>query len=578
MPPFDTLLSSRNEPRLLAAMLGVLHYALWWEFGGPLSRSLLLAHLGLVLLWQPLWHRERRLDWRGATAFVVATLSLVVWVDWSLMAFWLVLLIGLVGGRVTSSKRQRLVYLLTLVMLISELLVGAVPRMFAVRSVSAPVLELFRYGLFVVPAGLALLAPYESHRQRTPTVDFFYGLTLSLLSTIVALGSLLLMYSSGVAYSVALFQSVLAVALFLFAISWLWLPIAGFSGLGQLWERYVQNVGTPFEHWLARLTSLARTRGSAEEFLDAAAHQLAELPWVIGLKWGIDGNNQQLGNRSDHSFRHPGTEPYIEVYAARPIGPALFLHGVLLLRLIAHFYGAKVRERELSQRAHLQAIYETGARVTHDIKNLLQSLHTLSSAFEQSTGREAEFHALFRRQLPHLTERLELALAKLNAPETGPAEHCSLAEWWRALEQRNAGRGVSFSAHLDGDHDIPRDLFESITDNLLENARLKRIEEPGIDIRVRLDADSNGIQLRVHDNGSPVAASLARHLFKAPVASRSGLGIGLYQAARQAQRQGFRLRLDEDQPGVCVLLESVDTGKRDRKKGTHYFLSARGKK
>ena len=45
----------------------------------------------------------------------------------------------------------------------------------------------------------------------------------------------------------------------------------------------------------------------------------------------------------------------------------------MLIHLIGHFYGAKHRELELANSAHLQAIYETGARVTHDIKNLFIS-------------------------------------------------------------------------------------------------------------------------------------------------------------------------------------------------------------
>jgi hypothetical protein len=34
-----------------------------------------------------------------------------------------------------------------------------------------------------------------------------------------------------------------------------------------------------------------------------------------------------------------------------------------------------------------------------------------------------------------------------------------------------------------------------------------------------------------------------------PVASDSGLGVGLYQAARQAARSGYRLELPENQAG-----------------------------
>ncbi len=51
------LINKRFEHQILALMLASLHLALWWDFGGALSRSLILSHLGLFLMWQPLWRR-----------------------------------------------------------------------------------------------------------------------------------------------------------------------------------------------------------------------------------------------------------------------------------------------------------------------------------------------------------------------------------------------------------------------------------------------------------------------------------------------------------------------------------------
>src|SRR4051812_12550277 len=58
-------------------------------------------------------------------------------------------------------------------------------------------------------------------------------------------------------------------------------------------------------------------------------------------------------------------------------GPARHLH--LLGQLLAEFYAAKLREEKLRETSYLQAVHETGARTTHDIKNLLQSLNVLCS-------------------------------------------------------------------------------------------------------------------------------------------------------------------------------------------------------
>ena len=55
--------------------------------------------------------------------------------------------------------------------------------------------------------------------------------------------------------------------------------------------------------------------------------------------------------------------------------------------------------------------------------------------------------------------------------------------------------------------------------------------------------------LRVTDVGVPVPVAVAQKLFDAPVPSQTGLGIGLYQAARQAAQHGYRLALAINEPG-----------------------------
>ena len=50
-------------------------------------------------------------------------------------------------------------------------------------------------------------------------------------------------------------------------------------------------------------------------------------------------------------------------------------------------------------------------------------------------------------------------------------------------------------------------------------------------------------------------AEIAANVLRAPVSSRSGLGIGLYQAARQAEASGYRLTLESNREGeVCFAL------------------------
>ena len=63
------------------------------------------------------------------------------------------------------------------------------------------------------------------------------------------------------------------------------------------------------------------------------------------------------------------------------------------------------------------------------------------------------------------------------------------------------------------------------------------------------------VALRVCDSGSAVPPEIESRLMRAPVSSRGGLGIGLYQAARQAEAAGYQLALEANRDGeVCFAL------------------------
>jgi signal transduction histidine kinase len=95
---------------------------------------------------------------------------------------------------------------------------------------------------------------------------------------------------------------------------------------------------------------------------------------------------------------------------------------------------------------------------------------------------------------------------------------------------------------------LPRTLFDTVADNLIRNALAKRALEPKIDVRVSLEGDSR-LTLRVRDDGSPVPEALEAALMRAPVASKTGLGIGLYQAARLAEAASYSLSLERNLEG-----------------------------
>ena len=76
-------------------------------------------------------------------------------------------------------------------------------------------------------------------------------------------------------------------------------------------------------------------------------------------------------------------------------------------------------------------------------------------------------------------------------------------------------------------------------------------------MRVSLECGDE-IALRVCDTGTAVPEALVGTLMRAPVNSRAGLGIGLYQAARQAESGGYRLALETNVDGeVCFVLSAT---------------------
>lgn len=544
---------------VLAAMLLLLHIAIWQDLNTAFSRSLMLAHLGMFFIWQPLWSREQRVAVRSALFFVVFTCAIIYWLNWWIIFGWLLLLIGLVAGQTIENITERRAYLLALVFLVTELLIRCVTELFSVSNLSSQILNLYKYGSLLLPIAIVVITWKHTPEKQTRPMDFFRGITMALITAMLAVGSLLNMYHSDVNYSVALFQSLLVLSVFLFALSWLSSPVIGFSGLAQLWEQSLMNIGTPFEQWLGELAKLSEQEKLPDKFVKAAMEKLEELPWVEGVYWELPQDEGFHGTRTRHGMDLATSNIKVSLYTRRAVGTSLQLHCKLLIQLVHHFHMAKSREVELMQRTHLQAIYETGARVTHDIKNLLQSLQTITMILEKESESEdpSQGQELLQRQLPYITQRLQLALDKLRDPADITIEHMSLETWWKKLQKRNSFADVIFQAELTSNPIIPYDLFDSVIENLLENARFKGQIDPDLEITVSLFTDDTNIKLSVCDSGESIPPEKIGKLFEQPLDSDSGLGIGLYQAGRQAELNDFQLKLVHNEKGrVCFQLSN----------------------
>src|SRR5215204_4745578 len=92
-------ISQRHWRFVVILMLALLHIAVFRGVTDPWARALLLAHLGLLLLWQPFLRVEQRVSPAQGIVLSLVAFAVMLRLDWWLLAFWVVIIAGLVGGK-----------------------------------------------------------------------------------------------------------------------------------------------------------------------------------------------------------------------------------------------------------------------------------------------------------------------------------------------------------------------------------------------------------------------------------------------------------------------------------------------
>ena len=545
----------RRPHLLLAAHLLLLHLLAFGGWKILTVRLLWLVALGLFLIWQPFVAGEQRISPRQGGLLVAIALATVLFLGPWLLLIWCGALAAAIGGRVlwTESRRERLGYLLAFGYLVGLTVLGVVPEISPAvvldplpREVLASFMPLLLPFLLVFPA-----QPLQ--RRAGDAFDLFYGVLVFLVLAVFVLGALAYMLVGEIGYVESLFKTSLTLAAALLVVAWAWNPRAGFSGIGSAVSRYLLSVGMPLEQWLVQLSEESEREAHPERFLGAVMRRLRSMPWVTGAAWQTVGPLERFGEESalQHGLQLNGVA--LSVFFRHTPSPAMRWHVEWLLRLAAEFYLVKRQTHDLQRMGYLQAVYETGARVTHDVKNLLQSMQVLCYAAAQP-GDPVEVAALLGRQLPQITERLKATLEKLQSPRAEQVDQLPAGEWWQAVRERYAHLAIAWQGAPAADLPVPGALFDSVLENLLQNALAKGLRSPGLRICVSfVDAG-----IAVSDDGSCIPGELANSLLAEPVASEDGLGIGLFHAARQAEGLGYRLSLAENRDG-CVRFRLAPT-------------------
>lgn len=545
------LSNARN--RLLAMALSPLLVTIYIPLE-PLIFSIVIAlHVILFTLWHPFWLGEAQIKLRPSALFAALGTIVVFTQSHIALSAWLIFVASLLAGEPFQKRRDMAAQGLAIIFLLTYLYICSLPSSFGLM-VSAEISQGTSYFLTAVLIVLACLNQQHKH-HNIRQADVLLSLIFSQVILTTAMGTVIFVLYRESDYLSSLFSSIAIISTVIFALNFIWKLFSGTTALSFLWNRYLLILGSPFENLLVKFSALAKTTQSPGQYLETCFDELKKLDWIEGIEWRAASGRGEIGEQTSQKLDIEIADINVSLFSNQPMRGALAVHARLLIHMVTHFYHSIKRERSLAHRAHVQALYETGARLTHDIKNLLQGMKTLSAAGENTTD-PAAFHALFIKQIPTVNERLETTLRKLTEPAQNKRDKdVKLSEWWLDLQQRYQGRSIDLHAEIELDRAIPDEMFNTVSENLLENARAKRLQDRNIEIKAQLISNADGIVFSVIDTGYPVSPEKAQYLLGEPVRSEQGLGVGLYQSAALAKHQGYNLVLETNIEGmVCFTL------------------------
>src|SRR5437879_5763552 len=104
-------LSQHHWRLVVVAMLALLHVAVVRGVADPWARALLLAHLGLLLLWQPFVRAEQRISPAQGLLLLLGAFLLMLRLAWCIVAFRMVVLWVVILGIFTLMTLGRTGYI-----------------------------------------------------------------------------------------------------------------------------------------------------------------------------------------------------------------------------------------------------------------------------------------------------------------------------------------------------------------------------------------------------------------------------------------------------------------------------------
>jgi len=539
---FQELISSfrqsrfaRHLPSLLGLSLLPLHIC---SFGSDSVLAILLwgNHIILAGAW---YLSAANYSLASTRLGTMLTITVGIGFFWSVPAAiitWLVLLSASVAGRSLAKPREFINYLPAVTYLL--IICGNQLASSGLLSFQLPSLVGHLALLVAVSATLIPLSPQQQNKQAVDVEQLYTALALT---TFIACAAFFIIAQNQNGELTP--STIIAIAALIIFESVLLISARRFSDA-------TSRNSNAFQIWFSETLKAVDLPDNDQTFLHSALTRYIELMEIQHCQWQIGELAGQLNQPANSTHQTVNGDAWLTISTRTEPSEQIQRQTANCLNLLKSLIHSKQQAHQLKTQRHMESIYETGARITHDVKNLLQSLNTLTSAVDHSKPEQAPaIQNLIKKQLPLIRQKLQSTLQKLAAPEDVSSTFQVARIWWQKIQLRYDERDIKFRQKLGFDHLLPRDLFERVAENLLENALRKRQAEPDISITVEFESTEHRVALRVTDSGSPAPDEIAALLFKGPIDSTSGYGIALYQCATQAIQQGFQLTMTHNESG-----------------------------
>ena len=411
----------------------------------------------------------------------------------------------------------------------------------------------------IVGVMMVLIERADFDYSFDPIIAIFFTLLAVIFLLTSSLFSFYLPHSAAIGVTSALMLSCLIIIHLLLA------PLSNH----QLFDNIVRlalepNVG--FEEWIMHITKIHDSHESPQRFIDEAMALLKAKTGCLGLSWHLTSRDgaEQRGSLGQPEAAHEVIISHAAVSVTfmtkRRIHILDWFNYTFLVRVIAVHYHSKQQSALRFAEARERSVYEVGAKITHDIKNILHALMSLFNLLKKDDGLQ-----IAREQLPVLSERLDEALNKLSQPKLTDAvaakKYISVHQWWREAKARYHHEAVVFSSSMQNmDLFLWQELFDRALDNFLANALQKQKADERVCIDVALSGNEEKLSLIVRDTGGVIPDAIATLLFISPItdARAGGMGIGLFQLNKQARSGGYSVALLCNEPAnVSFLFEGA---------------------